>query len=75
MENFWDSNTWGTYLILGVLFASLLLANTLKRKIPLLQKFSTQNDSTVEHFLQQRDRFWGYSCHGAALSSRFSKEP
>ena len=38
MENFWDSNTWGTYLILGVLFASLLLANTLKRKIPLLQK-------------------------------------
>lgn len=38
MENFWDSSTWGTYLILGVLFASLLLANTLKRKIPLLQK-------------------------------------
>ena len=38
MENFWDSNTWGTYLILGVLFASLLIANTLKRKIPLLQK-------------------------------------
>lgn len=38
MENFWDSNTWGTYLILGVLFASLLIANILKRKIPLLQK-------------------------------------
>jgi len=38
MENFWDSNVWGTYLILGVLFASLLLANILKRKIPLLQK-------------------------------------
>ena len=38
MENFWDSNVWGTYLILGVLFVSLLLANMLKRKIPLLQK-------------------------------------
>ena len=38
MENFWDSNTWGTYLILGILFVSLLLANVLKRKIPLLRK-------------------------------------
>ena len=38
MENFWDSNVWGTYLILAVLFVSLLLANTLKRKIPLLRK-------------------------------------
>ena len=38
MENFWDSNTWGTYLILGILFVSLLLANVLKRKIPLLRR-------------------------------------
>ncbi len=38
MENFWDSNVWSFILILGVLLASLLLANVLKRKIPLLQK-------------------------------------
>ena len=38
MENFWDSNVWGTYLIIGILLASLLVANVLKRKIPLLQK-------------------------------------
>ena len=38
MENFWDSNVWGTYLLIGVLLASLLVANALKRKIPLLQK-------------------------------------
>ena len=38
MENFWDSNVWGTYLIIGILLASLLVANTLKRKIPLLRK-------------------------------------
>ena len=38
MENFWDSNVWGTYLIVGILLASLLAANSLKRKIPFLRK-------------------------------------
>ena len=38
MENFWDSNVWGTYLVLGVLLVSILLAHMLKRTIPLLQK-------------------------------------
>ena len=38
MENFWDSNVWGTYLVLGVLFVSILLAHMLKRSVPLLQK-------------------------------------
>ena len=38
MENFWDSNVWGTYLIIGILLASLLAANSLKRKIPFLRK-------------------------------------
>ena len=38
MENFWDSNVWGTYLILGVLLLSLLAGNILKRKIRLLQE-------------------------------------
>ena len=37
MENFWDSNVWGTYLIVGFLLASLLVANILKRKIPFLR--------------------------------------
>ena len=37
MENFWDSNVWGTYLIIGILLASLLVANVLKRKIPFLR--------------------------------------
>ena len=37
MENFWDSNVWGTYLIIGFLLASLLVANILKRKIPFLR--------------------------------------
>ena len=37
MENFWDSNVWGTYLIVGILLASLLAANSLKRKIPILR--------------------------------------
>ncbi len=38
MENFWDSNAWGTYLVLGILFGSILLAHMLKRSIPVLQK-------------------------------------
>jgi Na+/glutamate symporter len=37
MENFWDSNVWGTYLLIGILLASLLVANVLKRKIPFLR--------------------------------------
>ena len=37
MENFWDSNVWGTYLLVGILLASLLVANALKRKIPFLR--------------------------------------
>ena len=38
MENFWDSNVWGTYLIIGILLVSILLAHMLKRLIPFLQK-------------------------------------
>lgn len=37
MENFWDSNVWGTYMIIGVLLLSLLAGNILKRKIPFLR--------------------------------------
>lgn len=38
MTNFWDSNVWGTFLLLGVLFLSLLLANVMKKSIPFLKK-------------------------------------
>ena len=38
MENFWDSNVWGTYLVIGILLVSLLIAHMLKRSIPILQK-------------------------------------
>ena len=43
MENFWDSNVWGTYLIIGILLASLLVANILKRKIPFLRNSLVPN--------------------------------
>ncbi len=38
MSNFSDFSTWGTYLVLGMLFAALLLANALKKTIPFLGK-------------------------------------
>ena len=38
MNNFWDSNVWGFIMIISVLLGSLLLGNTLKRKIPFLKK-------------------------------------
>ena len=38
MESFWDYNVWGTWLIIGVLLASLLVANMLKKGIPFLQE-------------------------------------
>ena len=38
MENFWDFSVWGLFLLFAVLLFSLLLANFLKRTIPLLQK-------------------------------------
>ena len=38
MENFWDSNVWGTYLVIGILLVSILIAHMLKRSIPILQK-------------------------------------
>ena len=37
MENFWDSNAWGTIHVTASLLLSLLAANALKRNIPLLQ--------------------------------------
>lgn len=43
MENFWDSNVWGTYLLIGILLASLLVANILKRKIPFLRNSLVPN--------------------------------
>ena len=38
MTNFWGSDVWGTYLVIGVLLGSLLIANMLKRSIPILRK-------------------------------------
>lgn len=38
MENFSDFSVWGTYLVLGMLFLALLVANVLKKSIPLLSK-------------------------------------
>ena len=37
MENFWVSNVWGCFNLFGVLLASLLAANILKKSIKFLQ--------------------------------------
>lgn len=37
MENFWDSNVWGFINLLAILLLSLLIANSLKRKIKFLR--------------------------------------
>ena len=37
MGNFWDFSSWGFFNLLAVLLVSLVLANMLKRSIPLLQ--------------------------------------
>ena len=37
MLNFWDSNVWSWLLLFAVLLGSLLVGNTLRRKIPLLR--------------------------------------
>jgi len=37
MENFWDYNVWGSLNVFAVLLISLLLANMLKRSIPILR--------------------------------------
>ena len=37
MENFWDYSVWATYNVIAILLISLLVANILKRRIPLLQ--------------------------------------
>ncbi len=38
MINFWDSNIWSLLIIIGVLFASMIIAHALKKNIPFLQK-------------------------------------
>ena len=38
MINFWDSNVWSWILLFSVLTGSLLVGNTLRRKIPLLRE-------------------------------------
>ena len=37
MSNFWDFSVWGSFNLLSVLLASLLIANIIKKSIPLLQ--------------------------------------
>ncbi|MBE7085381.1 MAG: hypothetical protein E7368_04945 [Clostridiales bacterium] len=37
MENFWDFSVWGWVILVGVLLASLLFANVLKRRVPFLK--------------------------------------
>jgi len=37
MFNFWDSNVWSWILLMAVLLGSLLVGNTLRRKIPFLR--------------------------------------
>ncbi|MBO5460512.1 MAG: hypothetical protein J5983_01770 [Ruminococcus sp.] len=37
MENFWDFSVWGTFILIGVLLASLLVANIIKKTVPYLQ--------------------------------------
>ncbi len=38
MENFWDSNVWGTILLFAVLLGSLLVGNMVKKSGPILEK-------------------------------------
>ena len=38
MENFWDSNVWGTFALFAVLLISLLIANALKRTLKFLKR-------------------------------------
>ncbi len=38
MENFWGSDTWGTFNVIAVLLVSLLIANILRRRVPLLRE-------------------------------------
>ena len=38
MSNFSDYSAWSTYLVLGILFAALLIANILRKTIPFLGK-------------------------------------
>ena len=38
MTNFWGSDVWGFFLVLGLLLGSLLVANILKRSVPFLRK-------------------------------------
>lgn len=37
MENFWDYSVWGTFNVIAILLVSLLVANIVKKTIPLLQ--------------------------------------
>jgi ESS family glutamate:Na+ symporter len=37
-HNFWDPDVWSFVIVLAILFAGMLAANTLRRRIPLLRK-------------------------------------
>ena len=37
MTDFWDFSTWGAFLIIAILFLSLLIANILKKAIPFMR--------------------------------------
>ena len=37
MENFWDSNVWGTLLLIALLLSSLLAGNVVRKTVPFLR--------------------------------------
>ena len=37
MANFWDFSVWGTVILAGALIVSMLVANMIKRSLPVLK--------------------------------------
>ena len=38
MTNFWDSSVWGSFLVIGLLLAVLLISNIIKKALPFLRR-------------------------------------
>ena len=63
MTDFWDFSTWGAFLIIAILFATLLIANILKKAIPFLRNTLLPTSVLAGIMLLLFDAIWT-ACSG-----------
>ena len=68
MTDFWDFSAWGAFLIIAILFLSLLIANILTKAIPFMRNTLLPTSVLAGIMLLLFDAIWTAASTGRASS-------